>query len=191
MMRSAPCIGSYEPLSEGPQYSDAMTRLLNITALLVFALLSACASASRSTPSATWTSRDLFIGDSTVGGLPVNGPQRPLYPPEERARSGEAGFLVAFVLDSAGRAEMPTVSFISSIAPGFVRSVCIYYQSARFEPARSAGVPVRALTVQPWVFALGGGQWYGKRLDATPIRETFRREGADAAMSEIEHLQHC
>jgi hypothetical protein len=141
-------------------------------------------------PATTWTSRDLFIGDSTVGGLPVN-TLRPLYPPEERAHGGEAGFLVAFVLDTAGHAELPTVSFINNTTRAFVRSVCIFYRNARFEPARSAGVPVRALTVQPWVFALDGGQWYGKRVDATPVRETFRRDGAEAAMSEIQHLQHC
>jgi len=45
----------------------------------------------------------------------------PRYPDAERARGEEAGFLVAFVLDTTGHVEVPSISFIGKAPNAFAQ----------------------------------------------------------------------
>jgi Gram-negative bacterial TonB protein C-terminal len=161
-------------------------------------LASGCASAARSAANVakpasgfSWTNDDLIVADTAVGRRLIEG-RAPRYPAEERLRGGEAGFLAAFVLDTTGRVELPSVSFIGTAPDPFARAACNHFRSARFTPVpQRAGIPVRALVVTDLVFAVEGGSWYGKTLDATPARERFRQEGAAKALAEMKPLQHC
>jgi hypothetical protein len=95
-------------------------------------------------------------GPRVIGQLP------PRFPPR-RAEGGlpPVTVIVAYVVDTRGRAEIGTVSFLESpprdvydvIPNGFQRSVCDYLRDVRFKPATAAGQPRRALVIQPFVFA--------------------------------------
>ena len=168
---------------------------LGVAAVL---LVRGCASANRPADGTTltassfsWTDTDLVVEDTLVRRQLVEG-RTPRYPDGERARREEAAFLVAFVLDTTGRAELPSVSFIGKATDPFARAVCNSFRTARYAPvAYRAGVPVRALGILETVFAIEGGEWYGKTLDGNPIRQRFGKEGAASALGEMRALRHC
>ena len=58
------------------------------------------------------------------------------YPDEERRRSVEAAFAIAFLLDTAGRVEHETISFIGGAQSAFFSEACHWLRSQRFVPVR-------------------------------------------------------
>jgi hypothetical protein len=103
--------------------------------------------------------------------------------------------VAAFVIDTTGRAELRSVSFVERASdPGFQTAVCDFLRQARFVPSRAAGVPRRALVFMTFQFSL-------KSLESaeppTPLpemgryqslmRETPRRE----LFATLERYPHC
>lgn len=103
----------------------------------------------------------------------------------------EAAFVTVFVLDTLGRVELESVSFLENPPSAFAESVCEYFRHVRYLPMRVGGIGKPALVVVPWVFSLEGGKWQNKTLDVSGLRENFRKEGADSALAELQGLSHC
>jgi len=173
-------------------------KALTSRTFLTFVLAVGCASARQSgtmvdapsTSTYSWASAGVIVADSAIAQAPV-GRMAPRFPPEERARGVEAAFITAFILDTLGRVELPSISFLEDAPRAFAGAVCSYYRAARFAPARQNGAVSRALIVHPWTFGLSGGKWEHATIDAGPVRSKFQREGAVAAISELQSRPHC
>lgn len=163
------------------------------------ALLTGCAPAARQSVAmpakpaspCVWSSKDLVVVDSSHTPLPID-KTVPRYPPDERARRVEVAFVAVIILDTLGRVELPSVSFVGDVPVAFAHAVCDFYKATRFAPVASrSGGATRALVVYPWTFAITGGAWDGKTIDANPVRDRLQKEGAVIAIKELEPLPHC
>ena len=129
---------------------------------------------------------------------PIPGTGHLRYPEQARIRSVEAALLMAFVLDTAGRAEYETVSFRGGAPQAFIAEACLWLRSQRFTPVRRAGALRRALVVADLSFTLHSESLADVHLvnRAPPVNvERYRRElaakGVEAAAHELETQRHC
>jgi hypothetical protein len=146
----------------------------------------------QSAPPFVWSNENLIVADSaaTATQAPID-KIVPWYPPDARAHGVEAAFVTAVIIDTLGRAELPSVSFVGTVPTAFARVVCAFYEAARFTPVRDGGSAKRVLNVHPWTFGLTGGEWEHKTIDERPVRERLLREGPAGAIEQIEPLPHC
>ena len=119
----------------------------------------------------------------------------PRYPNRARANEQTAAPVVAFLIDTMGRVELPTASFLNDAEPEFQRSICDMLPKLRFEPLVIAGQKMRVLLVQ----------FYGFNTLATPddagsIRaaalmyerqEEFATQPVENVIPDLELLPHC
>lgn len=121
---------------------------------------------------------------------PLHAPRGPDYPPGARTRGEGARVAVAFVLDSAGRVELPTIAFVRSAPEEFERAVCVFLQHATFTPLRANGRPRRALVVQPFDFDPGTGGSV-PAVDDHSIADRLDQMGVPGVFQYLEQLPHC
>jgi TonB family protein len=99
----------------------------------------------------------------------IGGSAEPIYP-EALWRAHVGGHVLAqFVVDANGAVETGTVSIVTSTHPEFAAAVRAVVATARFEPALSAGHPVRQLVQLPFNFSLTAGD---DRPGPQPARPT-------------------
>jgi protein TonB len=82
------------------------------------------------------------------------GSGRPVYPEALRSVGLAGEVVVQFVIDSVGRADMRTLSIISSTNDRFTESVRRALEKARFAPAEFGGRKVAQVVRMPFVFSL-------------------------------------
>lgn len=87
-----------------------------------------------------------------VPGLEIRSIRGPKHP----GVNGEA--LVAFVVDTSGRADLQTFTVEKSTAPELTKAVRDFLPSQRFTPATLSGCAVRQLVIMPFVFSGRGGK---------------------------------
>lgn len=109
----------------------------------------------------------------------------PRYPAGARARGDEAKVIVAFIIDTSGAVELPSLTLLTRPNREFDDAVCTYLARVRFAmptPAR------RALVVWPFEFALGSPhrvpsqgdpQEIARMLDVLPRAELAARLTAE------------
>ena len=172
-------------------------------ALGCFGFLLACAS-SRGTVSDAEPStrfRDLtavVIADSGEA-MPIPGMGYIRYPDEERRRNIEAAFAIAFLLDTDGRAEYETVSFLGGAAPAFFAEACHWLRTMRFAPVRRDGTPQRSLVVIDLTFTLDHSNAPGSallvrrvtRVNVEKHRRRLAALGVVQSARELELRRHC
>jgi TonB family protein len=90
--------------------------------------------------------------DREVVPLPTN--PAPRYPAELRAAGIQGSVFARFVVDTAGRVRMETVSVDASDHPRFAEAVIEALRRSRYTPAELRGRKVPQLVVQPFVFVL-------------------------------------
>jgi len=114
------------------------------------------------------------------------------YPLAERRAGIEAEFITVFVLDTTGRVEMPSVSLVGTVPRAFWQEVCRYLSRMQITPIRRNGQPRRALVVNPFSFALDGGE-LGRRPRETgeAVRKSILADGVAQAAIAFEPLPHC
>ncbi len=91
--------------------------------------------------------------DSPALAQRTGGPQ---FPASMRDSSIDATVIVAFIVDSTGKAEVPTVILMSSPHADFTRSVVKAVPRMRFIPAARGGRRVRMWVVQRFEFTRRG-----------------------------------
>jgi TonB family protein len=130
--------------------------------------------------------------------LPITGPEPlsrvrgapPSYPPEARARGEGAALVVAFVLDTLGRVDPRTVSFLSSAPPRFRAAACHHLRRAQYQPI-GAPRPQRVLVVSEFVFAVEGGSlWNERGHHRSYLAELAAQPWAQVA-ARLESAPHC
>src|SRR5690242_19145565 len=83
---------------------------------------------------------ETISGDPT-GMRPLPGKDAaPRYPDAERAKSAVATPVVAFVVDTSGRVELPSASFLNDTPSDFEHAVCDILPALRFTPLAIGGV---------------------------------------------------
>jgi periplasmic protein TonB len=85
---------------------------------------------------------------------PMLGNKGPIYPRELRDAGTQGEVLAQFVIDTLGRAEMPTFKILRSSHGAFSESVKEAVAAMRFTPAELHGRKVRMLAQQPFNFFL-------------------------------------
>ena len=168
---------------------------MNPRTLVFVALLAACSrgapppaaapvSAQQRFPSA----REIVVPDSGEGG-PIT-PMPPLVYPVG-ARGMEVALGTLHVIDTAGRAEMLSVTFVTETPPMFRAAVCDFLAKARWVPVRRGNGPRRAVLVGGYVFTRNGGTLDGRKLDARAIMLSLKQRGLAAYVPELDTLPHC
>jgi TonB family protein len=120
----------------------------------------------------------------------------PRYPVSLRNRHIQGQLVAAFVIDTAGRVEAQSISFVE---PGshreFQQSVCKFLrEEARFIPGRSDGRPRRTLVFMPFTFTLS---IFGPPVDTPPgvnvkaYQERARELPRDRLVAELESRPQC
>jgi hypothetical protein len=114
------------------------------------------------------------------------------YPIVERSTGVEAGFYAAFVIDTLGRVERPTITFSDDAGAPFRQSVCAYLEDVHFAPVKRYGGARRALVVTVYTFSLNGGyERWAKKVSAEPLRRVVERDGVDQVAPLLEKKPHC
>jgi TonB family protein len=112
----------------------------------------------------------------------------PKYPPGPRSKEIEADVILAFVVDSSGRPELPSASFIQdALEPEFRHAICAHLRTARFVyPPGSQ--PRRALVVTPVQFTINRR---AAPLDVKPIERAMRQMPRSQVFEQLDALKHC
>jgi hypothetical protein len=103
--------------------------------------------------------------------------------------------VVAYVIDTTGRIELETVSFLNATPPEFIDAVCAFLPAKRFEPFVVADQKWRVLLVDMYGF----NHW--KDRDTTMLnvawllKKASQEEFATSPMSKVvgrlDPLPHC
>jgi protein TonB len=84
----------------------------------------------------------------------VAGTGRPVYPAALRSAGVAGDVRVQFVIDTTGRADMRSITILSSTHPRFSDAVITALSKARFAPAEFGGRRVRQIVQMPFLFSL-------------------------------------
>ena len=164
--------------------------------------LAACASASRApgnpAPSeARFTDLgSIVIADSGEGSLVPNS-GRVRYPEIQRTTNVEAAFAFALVVDTAGKAEYSTISFIGNAQAPFFVEACRWLRNARFERVRRDCVARRSLVVGDLSFTLHRSlddaepDLPFRQVDVERSRRSLRVRGVAQSIQELDGHPHC
>lgn len=171
--------------------------LIRQFALVGCLALTACATASRGTQSSQSGTRFPNPREFTIAmaGDSLPRPARidrgPRYPVGLRG-AGETGQLIAaFVIDSAGRVELPSITFVEPARSDFHKSICEFLREGRFVPPRSGGVPQRTLVFMPFRFWLSTAPPLGPPPDVKVYQTRARALPREELVAELEKGQHC
>lgn len=117
------------------------------------------------------------------------------YPDAERAAEHTAFPVVAFVVDTTGVIEVPTISFLDDTKPPFQKALCEYLPQLRYEPLVIGGTKMRALVVASYGFNTlatpDAGAKVRSHLLARQLQETFATQPVENVIPELERQSHC
>jgi len=136
-----------------------------------------------------------ITGDPTgMHMIPPIGIHMP-YPDAERAAEHTAFPVVAFVVDTTGVIEVPTISFLDDTKPVFQRALCEYLPRLRFQPLVIAGQKMRVLDVEVYGFNTAetpdiSGSVRSHVL-ARQLQETFATQPVENVVPDLERRPHC
>jgi hypothetical protein len=136
-----------------------------------------------------------ITGDPTgMRLIPPIGIRMP-YPDAERAADHTAFPVVAYVVDTTGVIEVPTISFLDDTKRPFQQALCEYLPQLRYEPLVVAGQKMRVLVVESYGFnSLTAPDASGKvrsRILARQLQETFGTQPVENVIPELERRPHC
>jgi hypothetical protein len=119
----------------------------------------------------------------------------PRYPRDQESKGINAAPVVAYVIDTTGRIEFETVSFLNSSPAEFVNAVCAFLPVRRYEPFAVLGQKWRVLVVDMYGF----NHW--KNRDTTMLnaasllkkasQEEFATSPMSKAVARLDPLPHC
>jgi len=122
-------------------------------------------------------------------------PPGPRYPRDQESMGINAAPVVAYVIDTTGRIELETVSFLNVSPPEFIDAVCAFLPAKRFEPFVVVDQKWRVLLVEMYGF----NHW--KNRDTTMLntaallvkasQEEFATSPISKAVRRLDPLPHC
>ena len=125
-----------------------------------------------------------------AGGGLMEGPH---YPTAARDAGIEDRIVAAFVMDTQGHVEYPTISIVKRASePGFTESVCAFLRRAEFNWAPH--VAARGLVITAFEFTLDGGSMrhpLPPRVNLDSLRDVPRHFTPEQLAAWIESMPHC
>lgn len=169
-------------------------RLLLISALL-FVVAEAAAQTTVSTrfrdPEGISADPTGLRRDTSVKVIPGG----PRYPYAQQVRGITAVPVVAYVIDTTGRIELETVSFLNSSPAEFVDAVCVFLPKLRFEPFVVGDIKSRVLLVELYGFTtwkhLDRGGLKASQALVAQSQEEFSTSPMSRVVSRLDPLPHC
>jgi len=120
-------------------------------------------------------------------------------PPGPRIPRGKEGItvtpVVAYVIDTTGRVELETATFLTSAPAEFIDAVCAFLPKQRFEPFLVADRKSRVLLVQ--LFGFNNWRHFDRaKIDAaqalvTQSQEEFSTSPMSKVVAKLDPLPHC
>ena len=164
---------------------------------LTFAALTLASPVGAQAPATSVRFRDpaSITGDPTgLRLIPPIGIHMP-YPDRERAADHTAFPVVAFVVDTTGVIEPPTISFLDDTKREFRQALCEYLPRLHFFPLEVAGQKMRVLAVQvfgfnSWTTPDSAGSARSDAL-ARQRQETYGTQPVENVIPELERRPHC
>jgi Gram-negative bacterial TonB protein C-terminal len=119
----------------------------------------------------------------------------PVYPRGLSPEKVTGATVVAFVIDTTGRVELETASFLNSSRPEFVKAVCDFLPTARFQPFLVNEQKWRVLLVEMFAFnTLAVRDTVSLRAAsalAARSQEEFSTEPIGKVVAQLTPLPHC
>jgi hypothetical protein len=119
----------------------------------------------------------------------------PKYPSALESAQISGALVDAFVIDTTGRVDLATTSFIQTARPEFALAVCEMLSRMRYAPLVIGGAKRRALITQTHVFVGKGGSDEAGEPAASALRFRSQEEFASApivvTIRKLEPLPHC
>jgi len=122
-------------------------------------------------------------------------PPGPRYPRSQEATGIIAVPVVAYVIDTTGRVELETASFLNSSPAEFIDAVCAFLPKLRFEPFIVGDRKTRVLLVEQYGFI----PW--RHLDRANLKayknlvaqsqEEFSTSPMSRVVAKLDPLPHC
>jgi len=122
-------------------------------------------------------------------------PGGPHYPVELQMRGITAVPVVAYVIDTTGRVELETVSFLNSSPAVFVDAVCAFLPKLRFEPFFVGDIKSRVLLVELYGFTtwkhMDSGGLKASQTLVSQSQEEFSTSPMSKVVARLDPLSHC
>ena len=174
-------------------------RRFRIAAISLASLVSysACASGKTATVSSTKPGAKRFVGQPLVfltdSMIEATNPARRFEIPPPRDEIRKENVIVAYVIDTLGRIEMPTISFLSEVHADLKLSICRNLAAAKFVPyADNEGKKhVLTLTAFGLLTHLQERPKAIPRPDFTPYRTPFHTQSHEASIARLNAAPHC
>lgn len=119
----------------------------------------------------------------------------PAYPSNLEAEHVTGAPVVAFVIDTTGRVEIQTASFLNSSRPEFEKAVCDLLPNVRFRPFLVGGQKWRVLLVEMFAFnTWAASDTAGMRVSsnlANSTQEEFSTRPIAGVVDKLASLPHC
>jgi hypothetical protein len=180
------------------RFVGSQGRCRPIVALVAAALLVAAKLPAQTVTSSRFHDPEAITADPT--GLRPDTtvklhPPGPRYPQAQEARGINAAPVVAYVIDTTGRIELETASFLNSSPPEIVDAVCAFLPKKRFEPLVVADQKWRVLLVDMYGFTVWRNPDTTMLKAATSLEKRTQEEFATApiskAVARLDPLPHC
>jgi hypothetical protein len=115
----------------------------------------------------------------------------PRYPRALQEEGIVGSMVVAFVIDTTGRVEMETASFVKTSRPEFVKAVCDLLPKLRFQPFLVGDQKWRVLLVESFAFNNWPEPDSGASALAAHSQEDFSTKPIANVVDQLLSLPHC
>ena len=119
----------------------------------------------------------------------------PKFPSDLASRGISGAVVVAYVIDTTGRVELGSTSFLNETHREFANAVCDYLPKVRFQPFLVGDRKLRILVVRLHEFIAPGGPDSPEISEALRLQsrteDEFMKTPVVAIVNELETLPHC
>jgi len=125
------------------------------------------------------------------GPLPMLPVKPPQFPDDLRRNGEEAIVVVAAIIDTTGRIERGSASFVRITNPKFRQTVCTWLGQVRFEPPRDGDALRRALVFIPLAFEIASDRSSAGEPSVIGYQRTARSMSRDSLGAQLSRLPGC
>jgi len=101
---------------------------------------------------------------------------------------------MAFVVDTAGRVQYRTITFMNDVAPHLRAPICGWMMERQFTPASVAGTPRRVVRVEELEygdFSAASDRRRGVARRSTVLTDSLHHETLEQLWSRMDGRPHC
>ena len=134
---------------------------------------------------------DAVLVAPAPGPLPLLPVKAPTFPEDLRRNGEEAIVVVAAIIDTTGRIERGSASFVRITNPKFRQTVCTWLGQVRFEPPRDGDALRRALVFIPLAFEVASDRSAAGEPSVIGYQRSARSMSRDSLGAQLSRLPGC